>query len=168
MEISAIRKKAIEGLQIGDIFSVSRTYNTQDVLRFADISGDFNPVHFDVRFAKVKKFDACICHGLLVIGPLTEIGGQIGWLASGMDIKFQKPVYCGDTIDCVFTITHIDERNNAKAEVIFTNQHGLVVAEAILIGKVPGAREQEIMKSMLSEGDPTNGLSREIQAKRNS
>jgi 3-hydroxymyristoyl/3-hydroxydecanoyl-(acyl carrier protein) dehydratase len=103
----------------------------------------------------------------LVISPLTEIGGQIGWLATGMEIKFKKPVYCGDTIECVFTITEIDERNNAKAEMVFTNQAGLVVAEAILTGKVPGVREKQIMHSILSEGDPTNGLSRQIHIKKN-
>lgn len=151
-----IRKKAIEGLKEGDTFSVLRTFDEQDVVRFADISRDYNPVHFDERFAKVKNFDACICHGLLVAGPLTEIGGQLGWLASGIDLKFRKPVYFRDTIECTFTITHIDERNNSRAEVVFTNQHGLVVAEAILTGRVPGDREKQIMKSILSEGDPAN------------
>ena len=161
-----IRERAVEGLQVGDVFSMTRTFTTQDVMFFADISGDFNPVHFDARFAKAKKFDACICHGLLVIGPLTEIGGQIGWLASGMKIKFKKPVYSGDTVECVFTITEIDERDNAKAEAVFSNQNGTVVAEVILTGKVPGVKEKRIMKSMLSEGDPTNRISRKIQAKR--
>ena len=162
-----IREKAAEGLQVGDVFSISRTFSTQDVILFADISGDFNPVHFDPRFAKAKKFDACICHGLLVIGPLTEIGGQIGWLATGMEIKFKKPVYSGDTIECVFTITELDERDNAKAEAVFTNQIGLVVAEVILTGKVPGVKEKQVMKTMLSEGDPTNGLFRRIRATKN-
>ena len=93
---------------------------------------------------------------------LTEIGGQIGWLASGMEIKFKKPVYSGDTVECVFTITELDERDNAKAEAVFTNQTGLVVAEVILTGKAPGVKERQIMQTMLSEGDPTNGRFRRI------
>ena len=63
--MSHIRKKAIEGLEIGDTFSVSRTFTEQDVVRFADISRDYNPIHFDQRFTKVKNFDGLICHGLL-------------------------------------------------------------------------------------------------------
>ena len=51
-----IRKKAIEGLDIGDTFSVSRTFIEQDVIRFGAISRDYNPVHYDERFAKVKNF----------------------------------------------------------------------------------------------------------------
>jgi 3-hydroxybutyryl-CoA dehydratase len=66
-------------------------------------------VHFDDRFAKVKEFHGRICHGLLVVSILTEIGGQIGWLASGMSFRFKNPVYFGDTIECRFTITELDD-----------------------------------------------------------
>lgn len=75
-----IRKRAIEGLEVGDTFSVSRIFSKKDVIQFADISGDYNPVHFDEHFASIKNFNSCICHGLLVGSLLTEIGGQIGWL----------------------------------------------------------------------------------------
>ena len=65
--MSNIRTKAIEGIKLGDTFSVSRTFTEHDVLEFADISRDYNPVHFDKRFANVKGLDGRICHGLLVI-----------------------------------------------------------------------------------------------------
>jgi acyl dehydratase len=156
LEMSHIRKKTVEGLKIGATFSVSRTFAEQDVIRFADISRDYNPVHFDERFAKVKNFDGPICHGLLVASLITEIGGQIGWLASGMNFKFRKPVYFGDTINCNFTITDIDEKGRAKAEVVYTNQKGSTVLECSLSGILPGAREKEVMQEMLAEGDPTN------------
>jgi acyl dehydratase len=89
--MSHIRKKAVGGLEIGDAFCVSRTFTEQDVIRFADVSRDYNPVHFDERFAKVKKFEDHICHGLLIASLVTEIGGQIGWLASGMTFKLKLP-----------------------------------------------------------------------------
>ncbi len=158
--MSQIRKKAIEGLEIGDTFSVSRTFTEQDVTRFADFSRDYNPIHFDERFAKVKNFDGLICHGLLIASLVTEIGGQIGWLASGMTFKFKKPVYFGDTIKCDFMIVDIDERGRAKAEAVFTNEYDIIVLEGIVTGIVPGAQEKQIMKDMLAEGDPTNKISR--------
>lgn len=154
--MSDIRKKTVEGLKSGDTFSVSRTFSEQDSIRFADISRDYNPVHFDERFAKVKNFERRICHGLLVATLITEIGGQIGWLASGMNFKFIKPVFFGDTVKCDFTITDIDERGRAIAEAIFTNGDGVTVLKAVLTGILPGLRETRIMKAMLSEGDPTN------------
>lgn len=156
--MSYIRKKTVEGLEIGDSFSVSRTFAEQDVIRFADISRDFNPVHCDDRFAKAKNFEGRICHGLLVASLITEIGGQIGWLASGMNFKFKKPVYFGDTINCNFTITDIDEKGRARAEVVYTNQKGFTVLTCSLTGILPGAEEKGVMQAMLAEGDPTNKL----------
>ena len=158
--MSHIRKKAIEGLEAGDTFSVSRTFTEQDVTQFAEISRDYNPVHHDERFARVKNFDGHICHGLLVASLITEIGGQIGWLASGMAFKFKKPVYFGETIKCDFTITEIDDKGHAKAEAVFTNECNTIVLEAVITGVLPGLREKQVMKKMLAEGDPTNPLSR--------
>ncbi len=88
-----IRKKAIEGLEKGDTFSVSRTFTEQDVIQFADISRDYNPVHCDERFAKVKNFNGRICHGLLIASQVTEIGGQMGWLASGMTFNSVRRMF---------------------------------------------------------------------------
>jgi len=154
--MSYIRQKAIAGLKRGDSFAVSRTFTEQDTTAFADISRDYNPVHFDDRFAEVRNFRGRICHGLLVASLLTEIGGQIGWLASGMSFRFKKPVYFGDRIQCCLTITELDDRNRAKAEVVFKNQQDEIVLEAHLTGIIPGSAEQRVMEAMLAEGDPTN------------
>lgn len=154
--MSEIRKKTIEGLKQGDSFVVTRTFTQEAAHAFADISRDYNPVHFDCRFAETKTFRAPICHGLHVASLLTEIGGQIGWLASEMNFRFKKPVYCGDTIQCCFTITELDDRNRAKAEAVFQNQHGEVVIEAYVRGIVPGPAERRVLERMVAEGDPTN------------
>ena len=154
--MSYIRRKTIAGLKRGDSFTVSRTFTRHDTTAFADVGRDYNPVHFDLRFAKAKNFHDPICHGLLVGSLLTEIGGQIGWLASGMTFRFKKPVYFGDTIECCFTITELDDRNRAKAEVVFKNQRDEIVIEACVTGIIPGLPERRVMEVMMSEGDPTN------------
>jgi 3-hydroxybutyryl-CoA dehydratase len=154
--MSYIRKKAIAGLKRSDSFAVSRTFTEQDTIAFADLSRDYNPVHFDHRFAKVKNFHGRICHGLLVASMLTEIGGQIGWLASGMNFRFKKPVYFGDTIECCLTITELDDRNRAKAEAVFKNQKEEIVIEAYLTGILPDLPAKRVMEVMMAEGDPTN------------
>jgi acyl dehydratase len=156
--MSYIRKKAIAGLKQGDSFAVSRTFAEQDAMAFADISRDYNPVHFNHRFAQAKNFQGRICHGLLVGSMLTEIGGQIGWLASGMNFRFRKPVYLGDTIRCCLTISEVDERNRAKAEAVFTNQRDEIVMEANVTGVIPGSTEKRIKEAMVAEGDPTNKI----------
>ena len=119
---------------------------------------DYNPIHFDARFVAVKGLQARICHGLLVGGMVTEVGGQIGWLASGMNFRFKRPVYMGQTITCTLTITEIDEKGRARAEAVLVNQEGEVVITAHLTGRVPGQAEIQVLSRMVEEGDLTNGL----------
>jgi len=69
--------KPVKGVNIGDQFSVTRTFSEQDVIDFARASRDYNPVHFDERFANAKNFKGRICHGLLIGSLLTEIGGNL-------------------------------------------------------------------------------------------
>ncbi len=154
--MSYIRKKAIEGIKVGDVFTVTRRFSEADMTKFADITSDYNPIHFNDRFATVKRFDGRICHGLLVASILTHIGGQIGWLASRMDFRFKKPVYFGDTIQCSLVITKIDQNGRSEAEAVFKNQDTVTVLEALLTGIIPGAEEKQVLKAMLAEGDPTN------------
>ncbi len=156
--MAGFRERAAEGLQVGDTFRTSRTFTEDDVIRFARISRDYNPVHFDARFAKAKNFSAPICHGLLVASLATEIGGQIGWLASAMNFRFKGPVYVGETITCTWVMTAIDQNGRAKASVTITKEDGATVIEAEISGIVPGLEERKVLSQMLSEGDPTNEL----------
>ncbi len=156
--MSVIRRKTIAGLLPGDSFTVRRSFTEDDVKRFADLTQDYNPVHFDERFAALKHLRARICHGLLVAGLMTEIGGQIGWLASGMNFRFKRPVYFGDTITCTVTITEIQAGGKAKAMARYVNQDDALVLEGQLFGILPAVPEREVLKAMVTEGDPTNKL----------
>jgi len=149
--MSEIRQKAIEGINVGDSFTARRTFTEEDMLTFARITRDYNPVHFDDRFSASKNFNGRICHGLMVAGMLTEIGGQIGWLASVMNFRFKKPVYFGDTIECNLTISEIDAKGRSRAAAVYKNQHGVVVLEADLEGILPGAAEREVLSAMVQE-----------------
>ncbi len=153
-----LRERAAEGLQIGDSFMTTRTFTDDDVTHFAQISRDYNPFHLDARFAKAQNFSAVICHGLLAASLVTEIGGQIGWLASVMNFRFKGPVYVGETITCSWVITAIDQKGRAKASVTITKDDGSTVIEAEIGGIVPGLEGRKILSEMLLEGDPTNGL----------
>ncbi|UCF84556.1 MAG: MaoC family dehydratase [Desulfobacteraceae bacterium] len=158
--MSEIRKRAIEGVKVSDMFTVERTFTEQDVIQFADITRDYNPCHLDDRFTAVKKLPGRICHGLLVASMMTQIGGQMGWLASRFDLHFKKPVYFGDTITCTVTLNDIDEKGRVKATADFVNQKGSTVLTALLEGILAGQAEREILKTMVVEGDPTNKFNR--------
>lgn len=155
--MTSLRERAAEGLQVGDAFRTTRTFTHDDVALFARISRDYNPVHFDARFARARHFAAPICHGLLAASLLTEIGGQIGWLASYMNLRFQAPVYTGETVTCNWIITAIDQQGRAKASVTVAKEDGITAIEAEIGGIVPGLEERRLLQQMLAEGDPTNG-----------
>ena len=156
--MSKIRNRAIAGLAVGDTFVVTRQFSEADMQSFAEITRDYNPIHFEKRFSDVKNFRDRICHGLLVGSLLTEVGGQIGWLASEMNFRFKRPVYFGDTIECTFTISDINAHNRARAEVTYRNQEGDIVLEAELAGIVPGQPEKEVLEAMVADGDTTNRI----------
>jgi 3-hydroxybutyryl-CoA dehydratase len=87
-----IRKSAVKGLREGDSFNYKRVFTREDTVLFGDLTRDYNPVHYDARWAGSKGFRSEICHGLLVGSMICEFGGQVGWLATGMNFKFIKPV----------------------------------------------------------------------------
>ncbi|MBU8911086.1 MAG: MaoC family dehydratase [Desulfobacterales bacterium] len=156
-----IRLKAINGLKIDDTFTYQRTFTKKDTLLFGDMTRDYNPVHYDERWTDEKGFKGCICHGLLVGSMICELGGQVGWLATGMSFKFTSPVYFGDTIQCTVTITKIKENGRAEAAALFINQDKRQVGYAHMTGRLPMKKEKEILKAMTQEGDPTNQLAEE-------
>jgi 3-hydroxybutyryl-CoA dehydratase len=146
--MSEIRKKTIEGLKVGDTFTASRTFLEQDVIDFADITRDYNPVHFDERFTRAKNLRGRICHGLLVGSLVTEIGGQIGFYASKLDFRFKKPVYFGEAITCTLTISARNEKDLAEAKAVCRNLEGKIVLEAFLMGYIPNQQERDILRSI--------------------
>ncbi len=136
-ETNEIRRRAVHGLQSGDTFTLTRTFTEEETLTFGDLTRDFNPVHYDRDWSASKGFDGLICHGLLVGAMICEVGGQLGWLATGMNFRFRKPVYFGDTVTCTFALTRVETSGRAEAEATFVNQRGVEVATAGLSGLVP-------------------------------
>ena len=140
-----IRRRAAAGLREGDYFVAERTFTPELVRAFGGLSRDYNPIHYDREFARSRGFTGLISHGLLVGCLVTEIGGQIGWLAGGMDFKFLKPVYLGQTIRCRVTVNKIGPGGRAEAEGEFIDQDGRSVARVILTGRLPNAEQRRIL-----------------------
>ncbi|NMZ37035.1 MaoC family dehydratase [Pseudomonas proteolytica] len=146
--MNALRQKAIEGLQEGDTFEIKRTFSEAEIIQFEALSRDHNPVHSDVTYARSKCFDGIIAHGLLTATLITEVGGQLGWLASSMSLRFKRPVYVGDELTCVWKIIGIGEGDRAEAEVIVNNSAGQRVLLAETTGFIPNDAERKLLASM--------------------
>jgi len=143
-----VRQRAIEGLQPGDSFTYSRIFSQEETESFGDLTRDYNPVHYDLRWSQAKGFDGLICHGLLVGSMICDFGGQVGWLATGMSFKFIRPVYPGQTITCTITIDSIEPSGRAEARAILTDEDGEPVCHAALTGRLPLAPERELLKEI--------------------
>jgi acyl dehydratase len=150
--MSDIRRRTVAGLGPGDTFTVTRTFGPDEVEAFAALTRDYNPIHFSRPFVQRKGFTSRVCHGLLVGAMITEVGGQIGWLASGMNFRFKKPVFIGDTIPCRFTLTAVGASHRASAEAVFTNQDDQEVMQASLFGVLPDPGERALLQDLLDEG----------------
>ena len=156
--MKSLREQAVQGVKPGDSWSFSRTFTQKDDLAFGAITKDYNPVHYEDRFVKAKNLDGRICHGLLTASMISQLGGQLAWLASSMQFDFIKPVYFGDTITCHMELKEIDDRGLGRVAAEFFNQNNACVLRADLKGILPNQEEKKILQSMLEEGDPTNKL----------
>src|SRR4051794_11206251 len=83
--------------------SLGRTITQADIVNFAGLSGDYNPIHMDHEFAKTTPFQQPIAHGLLTFSIASGLGlnnPAMRTLAfmSIRDWQFKDPVYIGDTI----------------------------------------------------------------------
>jgi len=106
--------------QPGDKTTLSRTVREEDVQIFADLSKDYNPVHFDEDFASKTIFGGRIAHGMigaaLISGALTKLMGDGNiWLSA--TINFKKPVFIGDNLTAHLTISEINRRGVADINV---------------------------------------------------
>lgn len=103
-----------EDLTVGMSDSYTRTITEQDISRFAEVSGDNNPVHMDAEFAATTRFKKRIAHGMLSGSFIsTVVGTQLpgpGCLYVSQTLKFRAPVYIGDEVTTTVTITELNPR----------------------------------------------------------
>lgn len=117
---------------VGQKASFSRTVTETDLVMFAGLSGDYNPVHMDREYATGTRFGQRIAHGMLTASFLSRL---LGMELPGKEsvyleqtLKFKKPVLIGDTITATAEILDIDyERRIFTLSTICTNQEGVTV-----------------------------------------
>lgn len=84
--------------------TLGRTITEADVVSFACLSGDFNPIHVDAEFARGSRFGERVAHGLLGLSVASGQLAGLGFLARsvvafmGLDWKFTAPIRLGDTV----------------------------------------------------------------------
>ena len=127
-------------LQVGDKFSSVRLVTDELVRKFAEVSGDHNPIHLDEEFAKTTRFGRRIAHGMLSGAFISAVLGhefkerKIVYLSQTM--KFVAPVYLDDIVTATATVKNIrEDKGIVTLETVCTNQNGetLVKGEAAVM-----------------------------------
>lgn len=123
---------AFEDFKIGMKAQTSKTITETDVILFAGVSTDINPVHLDEETAKKGIFGKRVAHGILVSGLISAVLGNKlpgpGSIYMGQELKFLAPVFIGDTVTAeVEIIELIPEKSRIKLNTTCTNQDGKVV-----------------------------------------
>lgn len=103
----------LEDLAVGMSESYAKTLNDEDVVAFARLSGDTNPVHLSDEFAARTMFKKRIAHGFLTASLLsTVLGTKLpgpGCIYLSQSLKFKAPVYLGDEVVATVRVASIDQ-----------------------------------------------------------
>jgi 3-hydroxybutyryl-CoA dehydratase len=107
---------ALEDLSVGMSARYARTVTEADLVLFAGLSGDSNPVHMNERYALATPFKGRIAHGMLSASFLstaiaTKLPGP-GSIYISQNLKFRAPVRIGDTVEARVTVTDIVPEKN--------------------------------------------------------
>ncbi|KLU61906.1 (R)-specific enoyl-CoA hydratase [Peptococcaceae bacterium CEB3] len=138
-----MKELAFAEIQVGDSASLSKTVTEHDILTFAGVTMDFNPVHIDQEYAKGSIFGQRIAHGMLTAGFISAVlGTQLPGPNSiylGQELKFTAPVAVGDTVTATATVVEKrDDKRILKLKTTVTNQKGAVVVEGNAVVKKVG------------------------------
>ncbi|MGF6905597.1 MaoC family dehydratase [Fusobacterium sp. PH5-44] len=128
-------------LEIGKIASFSKTISESDVYMFAGISGDFNSLHINEIEAKKTIFKKRIAHGILVTSFIskviaTSLPGE-GTIYLEQQVKFQKPVFIGDTVTATVAVEKIlnSDKKIIQLKTYVKNQFNEIVIDGYAIVK---------------------------------
>lgn len=115
---------------VGQTFvSGGRTVTEADVVNFAGLSGDFNPLHVDQSFAEKTPFGRRIAHGMLAASISTGQGQTLGIFEGttlalmGQTFNYKAPVFFGDTIRLALTVESVKPSSKGgKGVVVFKSE----------------------------------------------
>jgi 3-hydroxybutyryl-CoA dehydratase len=133
--------RCIEDLAVGMTALYARTVTEADVVLFAGISGDNNPVHMNEVYASVTMFKGRIVHGMLSAGFIsTAIASRLpgpGSIYLSQNLKFCAPVRAGDTVEARVTVTDIMPEKKRVALKTVCTVAGKVVIDGDALVMVP-------------------------------
>lgn len=119
-------------IKVGEIFTHDFKFSQDEVNRFAEVTGDKNPVHLDADYAAKTMFKRPIMHGMLSASLFSKVFGTLfpgeGTIYLKQSLSFLKPMYVDTDYVAVFTVKEvIGDKNRATVETLIKDKNtGLV------------------------------------------
>jgi len=133
---------AFEDLKVGDRWvSDRRIISLGEIKEFADLTGDFTPVHVDEEYASETPFRGIIAHGLLGLSLLAGLSTEAPKVdtVAMIDIngwRFRSPIYVGDEVHVVTEVASVADHGRKHGQVQWyrklVNQRGEIVQDGML------------------------------------
>lgn len=124
--MSTLENRPYDTLNIGDDATFEKTLTEKELVLFAAVSGDVNPLHLDAEFAKTTMFGEQIAHGMwsgsLISAALATTLPGPGTIYMGQELSFRRPVKLGDTLTVKLTVKEKKEKNVVILDCLVTNQ----------------------------------------------
>jgi len=107
-------------VEVGQIFYADHTLSQGDFDKFAQLSGDDNPIHVDPAFAKRTRFGKPVAHGMMLYGLICALLGRHfpGAVQIGLRLMFPAPTFAGEAITVAAEILSIDKKQMTLATTI--------------------------------------------------
>ena len=114
-------------IEVNQVYTHSFKFTQDDVNRFAQVTGDNNPVHTDAAFAATTMFKRPIMHGMLGASLFSKVFGTLfpgeGTIYLKQSLSFLKPMYVDVDYEAVFTVKEvIKDKNRAVIETLIRDK----------------------------------------------
>jgi len=127
------RQLSLEDLTEGTKASVEFSVDAQQMRQFAELSGDFNPLHTDEAFARGKGYDGPVVYGALLVAKVSQL---IGMKLPGRDsvwgslsLDFRRPLFVGQEAEAEGTITSVHRATGMVELALVVRSNGKVLAK---------------------------------------
>lgn len=139
--MSKLENRTYDEINVGDKADTCHRVTERDLILFAEVSGDVNPVHLDEAFAATTPFKGRIAHGmfsgaLISAAVAIELPGP-GTIYIGQEMRFLRPVRLGDEIRIELEIIEKLPKNRARIATRLFNQDGKQVVDGVATVMVP-------------------------------
>jgi len=118
-------------IKVNEVYTHSFSFSQDEVNRFAEVTGDKNPVHLDPAYAATTMFKRPIMHGMLSASLFSKVFGTLfpgeGTIYLKQSLAFLKPMYVDTQYEAVFTVKEVMiEKNRAVFETVIRDKDGKI------------------------------------------